>query len=131
MTEVDFTGAQGGALAMAFAAGCAATASVMTIIGGFIWRFFGDARIKELQAARQQDQDRCDVELALMRARVSQLEGVLLAHGPRALRDELQAKIEAAAEIEASISGAQIHAANGAHGAAQTFSLVGTIGDAK
>jgi hypothetical protein len=91
--DIDYTGAQGGALAMAFAAGATFAGGLMLAIGGFIWRVFGDARIKELQTSRAEDHERCEREIEQLRDRIIQLETLLLLHGPQALRQSMQAAL--------------------------------------
>lgn len=98
MPQLDYTGAQGGQLALAFGAGATFASSLLIAAGGFLWRFFVDARIKELQAERAADQKKCDADLARVQQRVDQLETVLMLYGSPMLRHQLQsAKTEQAA----------------------------------
>lgn len=107
MSQLDYAGAQGGQLAMAFAAGVAFASSILVAAGGFIWRVFFDARIKELQADRAADQLDCDKEVAVLRQRIVQLETILMAYGPPMLRQQLQSAIaeQAAAAAAAETAG--------------------------
>lgn len=106
MSQLDYTGAQGGQLAMAFAAGATFASSVLIAAGGFLWRFFFDARIKELQAERAADQKKCDADLARVQQRVDQLETMLMMYGSPMLRQQLHAAIaEQALADEAETSG--------------------------
>ena len=79
--SVDFLGEDGGSLAMAFAAGCAATFTFCTSIGAFIWKFAGNVRkdrVTELEEALKAESARCaEMERRLV-DRVQQLESVLL-----------------------------------------------------
>lgn len=79
--STDFLGADGGRLAMAFAAGCVATFTFVSGIGAFIWKFVGQTkqdRIDEISAALKNEQDRCaEMEKRLV-SRIEQLETILL-----------------------------------------------------
>ncbi|MDR7259890.1 hypothetical protein J2X47_004096 [Sphingomonas sp. BE270] len=91
MHDIDYTGPQGGALALAFGAGATfATAALMTV-GTFIWRVFGDARIKQLELERAVTAENHKLEIAGLNNRIVQLETILLTYGPPLLRRELQA----------------------------------------
>jgi hypothetical protein len=91
MHDIDYTGPQGGALALAFGAGATfATAALMTV-GTFIWRVFGDARIKQLEKERDETEEKHRLEIAGLNNRIVQLETILLTYGPPLLRRELQA----------------------------------------
>jgi hypothetical protein len=89
---IDYTGAQGGGLALAFASGCAST-----------WVF---VRNLVMKPAIKSCSQRCtDLEesakwlkeqLSLKDARIGQLETVILANGPQSLRNALQAAISEA-----------------------------------
>jgi hypothetical protein len=91
--SIDYTGAQGGMLAMAFAGGVTFATTILLAAGAFIWKVFGESRIKELQTAREQDNARCAAETKELRDRILQLETMLMLHGPQALRQAMQAVI--------------------------------------
>jgi hypothetical protein len=79
--QVDYFGADGGKLAIAFASGCAGTFAFMMMIGGFIWRLVGRTRkdrIRELEKQLDDDRDRCrNMETRLV-DRIQQLETLLI-----------------------------------------------------
>lgn len=87
--SMDYTGAEGGRLALAFASGCAST-----------WVF---VRNLVMKPAIKSCSQRCsDLEkaaewlkeqLALKDSRITQLETVLLTHGTQDLRNAMQAVI--------------------------------------
>lgn len=79
---MDLSGADGGALATAFASGCVATWGFiqMVMIGPL------KKQLAELKAECQQREARSD-------RRIDQLETLLLMHGPGPLRQDLQAAI--------------------------------------
>jgi hypothetical protein len=79
---VDYTGQQGGLMAMAFAAGWAVASALWIGIGGIIWKMFVEPRIRTLES---------DIES--YKRRIDQLETVLLLHGPQQLRQAMQAAI--------------------------------------
>ena len=79
--DTDFLGADGGRLAMAFAAGCVATFTFVTGIGAFIWNLVGKTRqdqIERLSADLKAEQARCAEMEARLVARIEQLETILL-----------------------------------------------------
>lgn len=87
--SVDYTGAEGGRLALAFASGCTAT-----------WVFVRNLVMKP--AVKSCAQRCADLEkaaewlkgqLELKDSRITQLETVLLTHGTQELRNALQAVI--------------------------------------
>lgn len=80
--QVDYTGQQGGLLAMAFAAGWSVATALWIGVGGFIWKMFVEPRIRTLEG---------DIEA--YKRRIDQLETVLLLHGPAQLRQAMQAAI--------------------------------------
>lgn len=94
MHQIDYTGAHGGQLAMAFAAGVTFSATILLAAGGFIWRVFGDGRIKELKTQLSDERARCDDEIDVLRDRVKQLETLLIMHGPPLVRRGLQTALE-------------------------------------
>jgi hypothetical protein len=91
MAAVDFTGNQGGLMGMAFGAGWALASALWMAIGGMIWRFFIEPRIKQLEKDRASDQERCREETKELRDRILQLETMLMLHGPQQLRQAMQA----------------------------------------
>lgn len=81
MSDMDFMGADGGRLSLAFAAGCVATFTFMMSIGGFIWKLIGRSRIdriEELKTALADEKARCAEMEIRMTSRIEQLETVLL-----------------------------------------------------
>lgn len=101
--SIDYLGAEGGRLSMAFAAGCVAAFAFLSLVGKFIWSKIGgakDERIGHLERQlEKQDRDaeadrrRCaDMEVRLV-TRIQQLEGFILAMSPGHLRQEIQAAI--------------------------------------
>ena len=87
--EIDVLGADGGRMAAAFAAGCAAT-----------WGFIKMAmmgplknRISELKDDLSELKEDCKNRDARSADRITQLETLLLLHGPGQIRQQLQAVI--------------------------------------
>lgn len=104
MPPIDFVGPQGGMLAVSFAAGCIFTAALFAWFGQWFWKRFGDARIvaldetiKALGAEHKREIEterlRCDREIEQLRDRILQLETLLIASGPPALRNAVQAAV--------------------------------------
>lgn len=91
MPDIDYTGSQGGMMGMAFAAGWALASALWIGVGGIIWRFFIEPRIKQLEKDREADQARCREETKELRDRILQLETMLMLHGPQQLRQAMQA----------------------------------------
>lgn len=79
--DVDYLGAEGGRLAMAFAAGCLACFTFMMMVGSFVWKLIGKTRtdrITELEKALEKEQVHCrEMEIRLGN-RIQQLEAVIL-----------------------------------------------------
>lgn len=79
--STDFLGADGGRLALAFASGCVATFSFVSVLGGFFWKIMGKTRqdrIDQLEKDLKDEQARCaDMEKRLV-GRIEQLETILL-----------------------------------------------------
>lgn len=84
MGEIDYGGPQGGALAMAFGAGCVFMAGVCVTVGTFIWKYFV-----------QKEREQCAKELADQRDRIKQLETLLIVYGPTRLANQVSAAVEA------------------------------------
>lgn len=80
MPDLDYAGPHGGLLGLAFAAGWGVATAMWLMVGGAIWRFFLEPRIKGLEATN-----------AAQAKRIEQLELVLLLHGPPAMRQAMQA----------------------------------------
>lgn len=80
MPNIDYSGPHGGLLAIAFGAGWMVATALWLAVGGVIWRYFIEPRIKTLEADRQR-----------LEARVGQLETMLMLHGPQELRRAMQA----------------------------------------
>lgn len=91
MPEIDYTGAQGGLLGIAFGSGWAVASALWIAVGGIIWRFFIEPRIKQLEKDRSDDQEHCREEVRVLRDRIKQLETMLMLHGPQQLRQAMQA----------------------------------------
>jgi hypothetical protein len=91
MPAIDYTGSQGGLMGMAFAAGWALASALWVAVGGIIWRYFIEPRIKQLEKDRETDQARCREETKELRDRILQLETMLMLHGPQQLRQAMQA----------------------------------------
>lgn len=90
MSELDYFGPDGGRLAMAFGTGWAACFAIMIALGGFVWRFFGKARIEQLEKDRAADNAKCAADLQRERERINDLELLLFMHGPGELRAAMQ-----------------------------------------
>lgn len=82
LPDIDYLGAQGGSLALAFAAGCAACwAFIKAFVTGPINKSY-EKRIASLE----EQNDRCE-------ARTLQLETLLFFHGPGNLRQAMQSAL--------------------------------------
>ena len=79
---MDLLGADGGSLAAAFASGCVAT-----------WGFVQMILIGPLKKQITELKDECEKRDDRQAQRISQLETMLLLHGPGPLRQQLQAAI--------------------------------------
>lgn len=93
MQELDYTGAQGGMLAMAFAAGAVAAFSFLAVIGKFLWGVVGKAKddqIARLEKEAEDDRKRCAAMEERLIQRIQQLEGFILAMSPGHLRQDFQ-----------------------------------------
>lgn len=98
--SLDYTGAHGGQLAMAFAAGCVGAFGFCTMIGKILWdRLTGankevvtakEDTIAELKKTIEKNEERCAETVAAQSHRIQQLETLLLVHGSGALRQDLQ-----------------------------------------
>lgn len=89
MNDIDLLGADGGRLAMAFAAGCAACYAFLRTIFTSPLR----QRIQELEGQLVSDRERCgEMETRLVQ-RIQQLEGFILAMSPGHLRQDFQKAI--------------------------------------
>lgn len=80
--EVDYTGQQGGLMAMAFAAGWAVATALWLAVGGTIWKMFLEPRIKMLEKTIEGQE-----------ARIAQLETILMLHPPQVQAQNTQAAI--------------------------------------
>ncbi|MGE4323552.1 MAG: hypothetical protein AB7E60_11050 [Sphingobium sp.] len=94
--SIDYTGAHGGQMGMAFAAGCVAASAFWGALGKLMYRIVGkakDDRIADLEATIAEDRARCaDMETRLVQ-RIQQLEGFILAISPGHLRQDIQRAI--------------------------------------
>lgn len=88
--QVDYTGQQGGLLAMAFAAGWAVATTLWMAVAGTIWKLFLEPRIKALEAVNDD-----------ARRRIEQLETILMIHPPAVAAQRVQA---ATSEIHVDIA---------------------------
>lgn len=101
--DLDYTGPQGGALALAFAAGCGACFTFCALIGKFLWGVLGKAKddeiasLKEARAAdklaRDEDRQHCLQMEERLIARIQNLEGALVMGVPGHLRAQVQAAL--------------------------------------
>jgi hypothetical protein len=91
--RIDYMGPQGGALALAFAAGCVACFVFCVTIGRWIWSIIGrvkDDEIAALKNSMKEDRDRCaEMEVRLVQ-RIQTLEGFILSMAPPSLRQSMQ-----------------------------------------
>lgn len=86
MHEIDLMGADGGRLALAFAAGTAACFTFLRTIFTSPLR----QRIKELESSLDADRERCTAMETRLVQRINQLEGLILAISPGNLRQDFQ-----------------------------------------
>ena len=86
MQDIDLLGADGGRLAMAFAAGCAACFAFLRTIFTSQLR----TRIQELESTIETDRDRCSAMETRLVQRIQQLETFILAMSPGHLRQDFQ-----------------------------------------
>lgn len=91
LPPINYAGPEGGFLAMAFGAGWALASALWIAVGGVIWRYFIEPRIKGIEADRERDQERCREETNKLNDRIVQLETMLMLHGPQQLRQAMQA----------------------------------------
>lgn len=94
--SIDYTGAHGGQLAMAFAAGWVACAAICTALGAFLWKILGkakDEQIASLIKTIEKNEERCAETIDALSNRVQQLETLLLIHSSGPLRQDLQKAI--------------------------------------
>lgn len=107
MPPIDYMGPQGGALAMAFAAGALSASGLLSGLGGLFWRMFGDKRIKALEteltnlkaahaADRAEERRRCDHEIDEIRQQLTMFQTIVLTSGSPALRQAMQAAVSEA-----------------------------------
>lgn len=96
MSDVDWVGAEGGRLAVAFATGCTACFVFCLGLGRLLWGVLGKAKddqITQLKADMVADRAQCsDMETRLVQ-RIQQLEGFVLAMSPGHLRQQVQQAI--------------------------------------
>lgn len=93
MQELDYTGAQGGMLAMAFAAGALFAFGCLAALGKFLWSIIGrvkDDEIARLKLDAKEDRDRCAAMETRLVQRIQQLEGIVLMTSPGDLRQDVQ-----------------------------------------
>ncbi|WP_157784791.1 hypothetical protein [Sphingobium xenophagum] len=94
--SIDYTGAHGGELAMAFGAGWAACAALCAALGAFMWKILGkakDEQIASLIKTIEKNEERCAETIDALSNRVQQLETLLLIHSSGPLRQDLQKAI--------------------------------------
>lgn len=79
--DTDFLGADGGRLALAFASGCVAAFTFLSLLGGFFWKIMGKTRqdrIEQLEIDLKAEKAQCaEMEKRLV-GRIEQLETILL-----------------------------------------------------
>lgn len=93
---MDYTGAHGGQMAMAFAAGCVAATAFWGVIGKFMWSVLGkakDDRIAELEATIEADRAQCAAMETRLIQRIQQLEGFVMGMAPGDMRQQMQRAI--------------------------------------
>ncbi|WP_374551988.1 hypothetical protein [Sphingobium yanoikuyae] len=94
--SIDYTGAHGGQMAMAFAAGCVACTAFWGLIGKYMWSILGkakDDRIAELEGTIEADRAQCAAMETRLVQRIQQLEGFVLAMSSGDLRQQVQRAI--------------------------------------
>jgi hypothetical protein len=94
--DLDYTGPQGGLLALAFAAGCVACFAFCTLIGKFLWGVLAKAKddeIARLKVAAEEDRQHCREMEERLVARIQNLEGALVMGVPGHLRAQVQAAL--------------------------------------
>ncbi|WP_343518085.1 hypothetical protein [Sphingomonas sp.] len=94
--DLDYTGPQGGLLALAFAAGCVACFAFCALIGKFLWGVLEKAKDNEiacLKASAEEDRQHCREMEERLNARIASLEGALLMGVPGHLRAQVQAAL--------------------------------------
>lgn len=91
--DLDYTGPQGGLLALAFAAGCVACFTFCALIGKFLWAVLGKAKDDQIEALKKtidENEERCREMETRMAARISTLEGALVMSMPGHMRAQIQ-----------------------------------------
>jgi len=81
MSDVEYLGPDGGRLALAFAAGCLACFTFLSMVGGFIWKLVGKTRvdrIAELEEALKEERAHCRAMEARLVDRIQALETIIL-----------------------------------------------------
>jgi hypothetical protein len=81
MSDVEYLGPDGGRLALAFAAGCLACFTFLSLAGGFIWKLIGKTRvdrITELEVALKEEREHCRAMEARLVDRIQALETIIL-----------------------------------------------------
>lgn len=94
--SIDYTGAHGGQLALAFGAGWAACATLCMALGAFLWKILGkakDEQIASLIKTIEKNEERCAETIDALSNRVQQLETILFMHSSGPLRQDLQKAI--------------------------------------
>lgn len=96
--SIDLGGEDGGRLAGAFAAGCVAAFTFLSLIGKFLWSLIGktkDDEIGRLKVELDADRERCAAMEVRLVQRIQQLEGFIIAMAPMggALRQDIQKAI--------------------------------------
>lgn len=91
--DLDYTGPQGGLLALAFAAGCVACFAFCALIGKFLWGVLGKAKddeIARLKTSAEEDRQHCREMEERLVARIQNLEGALVMGVPGHMRAQIQ-----------------------------------------
>lgn len=94
--EIDYLGAEGGRLAMAFGSGAGAAWTFSVLVGATIWRLVEKVRqnrIAELEKSLALETERCREMESRLTNRIMVLESILLQHGGGPLRQAMQAAI--------------------------------------
>jgi len=94
--NLDYSGAHGGQLAVAFGAGWAACAVICTALGTFLWKILGaakDEQIASLIKTIVKNEERCAETIDALHRRIDALELILFTHSSGPLRQDLQKAI--------------------------------------
>lgn len=94
--NIDYTGAHGGQMAVAFGAGWTACAALCAMLGTFLWKILGkakDEQIASLIKTIEKNEERCAETIDALQRRIAALELILFTHSSGPLRQDLQKAI--------------------------------------